>query len=50
MAAVRRLVFLKDKFIDSQDAADEYQFGFKKNHSTAILYRDLYCIEIFKVA
>jgi len=30
------------KFIDSQDAADEYQFGFKKNHSTAI------CTHIFK--
>jgi len=30
------------KFIDSQDAADEYQFGFKKNHSTAI------CTHVFK--
>jgi len=30
------------KFIDSEDAADEYQFVFKKNHSTAI------CTHIFK--
>ena len=30
------------KFINSQDAADEYQFGFKKNHSKVI------CTHIFK--
>jgi len=30
------------KFINSQDADDEYQFGFKKNHSTTI------CTHIFK--
>ena len=30
------------KFIDSQDAANEYQFGFKNNHFTAI------CTHIFK--
>ena len=40
--ATKILESLLFSFIESQDAADEYQFGFKKNYSTSI------CTKIFK--